>query len=187
MSNKCCGVSIMFGKRFKNAKIFQPCELKGKAQGRAMGMRFKSGYYDLASIVMYFPPIPQSSREIANYKNTCKTIADWCLEYLKSLPLGTCPFIYCDLNDGMGLTCHHEPGTPAEWLAIETCAMPELACRKERIHGGAGQLLREVLEAFFMTALSAMSDDRNTFHGNTHGSLIDFIFGPDSLLPKIRS
>ena len=60
-SNKSCGVSLSMGKRFKNAKVFPPVELKGPCQGRGLGVRIKAGYYDLAPLALYYPPAPQAS------------------------------------------------------------------------------------------------------------------------------
>jgi len=58
MSNKSCGVAIALGSRCKNAKLSDPIELKTKTQGRGLAIRVRSGYYDLCTIVAYFPPIP---------------------------------------------------------------------------------------------------------------------------------
>ena len=186
MSNKSAGVSIMWGKRFRKAKFLPTLEIGGMMQGRAIASRAIGGYFDFTAIAAYFPPIPESAKEYPVYRKCCNEIVNWVYNVLKSTPSTSTPILYCDVNDGIGKVASIISGRGCQ-ISLETNAIAEGAKRLERLDGGAGELLRPLLDEYALASLSSWSDYRDTFYGNRSSSLLDHVFMPIALAPGIRS
>ena len=186
MSNKSCGASIFWGKRFKKAKMHPTLELSGLPQGRAIASRAQGKYYDLTVISAYFPPVPNSAAELATYRQCCELIVSWITKVIKDTPNASTPILFSDVNDGIGKQLISSLAG-REVLEIETKVVHPRAKRVEKVEGGAGSLIRPMLEHFEMVSMSSWLDDRDTYFGNHSSSLIDHIFAPAALATGIRS
>ena len=175
MSNKSCGVSIVLGKRFSKARIYTPMEAKGKLQGRGLAVRIRNRMADFTVCSVYFPPRPGKKVAFGVYRDTCKALAAWLAEVLSATPGSSTPIIFADVNDGIGVV--NECG---KWRYLESPCISKQAARREHIHGGAGELLRAILEERHLAAQSSWSDSRTTFFGNCSDTLIDHLYGPAS-------
>ena len=67
-------------------------------------------------------------------------------------------------------------------MDVETECICDCSKRKERVLGGAGELLRTILDEHGMISLSSWRDSRDTFFGNLNQSLLDHIFVPRAFL-----
>jgi len=177
MSNKCCGISIIVGKAHRKARFHDPVEISGKAKGRGLSQRVQSGRIDVNCISAYFPPLPRKKAEYSLYRATCKEVASWINQRLCDTPGSCTPIVYADVSGGMGLSLAN--GT---WLRIETEAISLFAVRQEKLAGGAGELLRQVLDLHGLCSVSSWWDSRSTFFGNNSQSLIDHLCWPKQLL-----
>ena len=94
------------------------------------------------------------------------------------------PLIFIDLNDGIGIQ-----RISGSWIECDTCCMSVASKRRERIPGGAGELVRAICETFSLGSISSWDDSRNIFFGNAlnSDSLIDHLFVPLNLIPGKRS
>ena len=111
-------------------------------------------------------------------------MTNWLESILCKLKNCTCPILFTDLNDGMGV---HKLVDQSGFHNLETNAVHVAARRKERISGGAGEQLRQVMETHELCSLSSWKDDRDTYHGNFGSSLIDHLIGPSALATSLRS
>ena len=183
MSNKSCGVSIVLGKKFRNARVYDPLVAPPKIAGRGLAVRAANGFCDVTAICVYFPPSPRDKSKIPVYRETCREIASWLSAVLCKVPASSTPVLYTDLNDGMGLKA-----IAGAVHRIETSAVSEGAARLERFPGAAGELLRELLDTHGMASASSWTDSRPTFFGNNHSeSLLDHICLPLALIEAVRT
>eukprot|EP00933_Yihiella_yeosuensis_P078577 TRINITY_DN9016_c0_g3_i3.p2 TRINITY_DN9016_c0_g3~~TRINITY_DN9016_c0_g3_i3.p2 ORF type:complete len:110 (+),score=22.73 TRINITY_DN9016_c0_g3_i3:871-1200(+) len=73
-----------------------------EARGRAMGVRLRSGFDDLAPIVVHLPPRPAASKQHAHCRKIAKLLINW-LEFIPAgLPKGCAPRLFVDVNEEMG-------------------------------------------------------------------------------------
>ena len=182
-SNKSCGVSIVVGPRFKNLKVHAVIKTPPEIGGRGIALRVSARWADFTLVSLYFPPVPWSSHKLPAYRKTCRLIVDWYLEVLNCTPGTSTPLTYADVNDGLGLRKVRQSWEKCEQV---TCIVDE-AFNRERIAGGAGELMREALEEHGLFSLSTALDQRHTFFGNDSSSLIDHIFGPSALQASLLS
>ena len=98
MTNKSSGTAIKLVRRFKESDIRQTWVMEGPAAGRAMPVRLQSGYYDLAPMVLYYPPRLTASKQHSQYKKVVRELTDWSEYILRSLPRCSTHVIYVDLE-----------------------------------------------------------------------------------------
>ena len=66
--NKYAGVSLVLGRRFSEKNVKEVYSRQCALQGSARGVRVKSGVFDAAFFVLYFPPRPEEARKRATWK-----------------------------------------------------------------------------------------------------------------------
>eukprot|EP00959_Pyramimonas_sp_CCMP1952_P268129 5606390-Pyramimonas_sp.AAC.1 len=79
-----------------------------------------------------------------------------------------------DLNDGIGIVC-----SEGRWQSYDTTVIPSHLATRENIVGGAGQLVRELMEEFGFVVLGVRDRVEDTWFGQDGiSSRVDYIFGP---------
>ena len=98
---------------------------------------------------------------------------------LDETPVKSTPIQYVNAKDGIGLR-----GVNGVWSAADVVSyVSEDGRRKEKIHGGAGKLLRGLLHAHELAALSCWEDQSSTVFG-IHGDC--FVAGPLNSIGKCQ-
>ena len=181
-SNKSCGTSVVVGERFKSDRIHEPFQAKGKIAGRGIAVRISSRLADITAIAAYYPPVPIERAKLPLYRETCRLVTDWISQALLRTPGSSTPVLFADVNDGIG-----KKGVGTSLVDLGSSCVSSSAARRERIPGGAGELLRALLEAHDLVSISSWSDSRDTFFGNWSSSLLDHLFLPQPFLQAVRS
>eukprot|EP00959_Pyramimonas_sp_CCMP1952_P295833 6188037-Pyramimonas_sp.AAC.1 len=179
-SNNSCGTLVAFGPHFREEDVKQIWGSPELAPGRALAVRVKHGPADLCAVCLYYPPIPSKSRnkKRAGYFQTVKILNSWLDSVLGSLPVRCVPFVYADINDGLGGRMHKGSFQDFESSAVGTSTV-------EKLPGGAGEGFRELLERHHMFAANTRSRVEMTFFGNHSSSRIDYVCLPRGLLDQV--
>ena len=179
-TNKSTGISFIYrGNKLRPQNLVAYGAMSGAAKGRAAYVRFKVHGNDLAFFGIYYPPKPNTAKDIPKYLETCTLITEWVHQEVCKLP-GQCnPILAMDLNDGIG-KLNVENG---KFDYTNTTVIEEHAARRERLHMGAGHRMRLLAEALQCTAHTANWDSRDTWHSpsGVGASLIDYILAPQLL------
>ena len=179
-TNKSTGISFIYrGNKLRPQNLVAYGAMSGAAKGRAAYVRFKVHGNDLAFFGIYYPPKPNTAKDIPKYLETCTLITEWVHQEVCKLP-GQCnPILAMDLNDGIGkINIENE-----KFDYTNTTVIEEHAARRERLYMGAGHRMRLLAEALQCTAHTANWDSRDTWHSpsGVGASLIDYILAPQLL------
>eukprot|EP00959_Pyramimonas_sp_CCMP1952_P086007 1798952-Pyramimonas_sp.AAC.1 len=93
----------------------------------------------MCGIVCYFPPRPRSRAEHGGYFKTVARLITWLAAVLSVLPARCSPFVYCDLNDGIG-----EARSDGVWASVNSPVVG--IANKEVYVNGAGHQMRTLME-----------------------------------------
>ena len=181
-TNRSAGCGLLLGRRFKEKHVVRAWVAPETVAGRGVACRFRSSYVDLLPVVVYFPPKPGSAAQMPSYLGVVKRPIKWVDEILATASVGCTPCIMVDLNDGMGIRL--EGGA---WQRVETNAVGARGARNERCRGGAGEMMRELLEKHGMAAANTFGDTSDTCYGDGSSSLVDYVCLPEVLVGAMRS
>eukprot|EP00933_Yihiella_yeosuensis_P043000 TRINITY_DN37693_c0_g1_i1.p1 TRINITY_DN37693_c0_g1~~TRINITY_DN37693_c0_g1_i1.p1 ORF type:complete len:156 (+),score=24.41 TRINITY_DN37693_c0_g1_i1:47-514(+) len=114
-SNTSRGVAFILGSKFASEKdVVGVWELWCSCTGQGPCRKSEK----LMLMTDYFPPRPSSHKMPQPYRATCKLAADLLNMVLQQAPGCCTPFVYADVNDGMGLQ-KVEQG----WAYTPTCVI----------------------------------------------------------------
>ena len=171
LSNKCCGVSILIGRklRLNNCyRTFGPTRLS--LRGRFGGILYRQHRHDFIFLCAYFPPWESTYGKQAVYR---RTVDDLCDEIAKGLSGGnrSIRIISTDLNDQAGLVT-----TTDGWTLRPDETVGDNILQRE---GYATTRLRCVLEAYGMRLLNTYIDSGHTFYNiKGDGKTFDYFAVP---------
>lgn len=149
------------GSSLRRCEVVSVLGIGGALQGRGLVVRVKSRGEVVMLVAAYIPLVPNVGKQVAVYRTTSERRANSVCHALNVAPKSCTPILGCDLNDGIGFSQHSN----GEWHEVDIDCVSWHATRRERVSGGAGALLRPILDYHDMESISSYRDSRDTCSG----------------------
>ena len=102
-TKRSAGITLLLGKRFREKNVVAVTYPPEELGGRGGALRVRHGPTDFKLIGGYVPPFSGSASHYPQWQTTVRKTTNWMWDEVQRIPTRCTPFLFLDLNDGLGL------------------------------------------------------------------------------------